>query len=280
LPSLVLTRPGWPHPLQAYTVELAQGLQAIGVDLFSAPLQRFVSQPLAPALREQWLASLKKSQSERIWLVSSSPSAAYAFVQQPALLKDLQKVLRDGRLVLSGIGRASMLPLIRWMEESGETAPIFSPEAQTLSDEGASGKLSVTSADASAYLRWVSDKPVTADAMVLLEASQNREDLSVGLVPLCKQVIRLPIYRREALPMPVFSPRPRTPTFVLVTSSSLVTAAIEGCRQQDLPLESVIWMSHHPAIVRALRERLPGAECLQVDSLEVDKIVQSIKLRS
>ncbi|MFZ9244737.1 MAG: hypothetical protein ACO22S_06505, partial [Burkholderiaceae bacterium] len=99
MPSLVLTRPGWPHPLQAYTVELAQGLQAIGVDLFSAPLQRFVSQPLAPALREQWLASLKKSQSERIWLVSSSPSAAYAFVQQPALLKDLQKVLRDGRLV-------------------------------------------------------------------------------------------------------------------------------------------------------------------------------------
>ena len=277
--SLVLTRPGWPHPLNAYTVELARGLQAIGVELFSAPLQRFVSQPLAPALREQWLASLKKSQSQRVWLVSSSPSAAYAFVQQTELLKDLQKVLRDGRLVISGIGRASMLPLIRWMEETGQTAEICAPEAQALSTESSNGKLSVTSADASAYLTWVSDKSVAADAMVLLEASQNRDDLALGLAPLCQQVVRLPIYRREALPMPVLSPRPADPTYVLVTSSSLVEPAIEGCRQQGLSPDAVIWMAHHPAIVRALRARLPGADCLQIEGLEVDKIVDSIKLR-
>ena len=279
MPSLVLTRPGWPHPLNAYTVELARGLQAIGVDLFSAPLQRFVSQPLDLDLREQWQACLKKSQSERVWLVSSSPSAAYAFVQQAALLKDLQKVVRDGRLVISGIGRASMLPLIRWMEDSGQAAEVCAPEAKASSAQAASGKLSVTSADASAYLSWVSDKPITADAMVLLEASQNRDDLAVGLEPLCRQVVRLPIYRRETLPMPVLSPRPTAPTFVLVTSSSLVGPAIEGCEQQGLATDAVIWMAHHPAIIRALQARLPQADCLQVDGLEVDKIVDSIKLR-
>ncbi len=283
--SLVLTRPGWPHPLNTYTIELAKGLQTVGVDLFAAPLQRFVAQPLGPEQHEQWRACLKKSASDRVWLVSTSPSAAYAMVQQPELLKDLSKAITSKRLIISGIGRASMMPLLRWIEQSGSPVEVLAPDGVGLaadpspSVERAGAKMSVTSADASAYLRWIGDQPIAADTLVLLEARQNREDLALGLAPLCKRVLRLPIYRREALPMPVFSPRPSEPLFVVVTSSSLVTPAIEGLDRQDLPVQSVIWVAHHPAIVQAIRLQLPDADCLSVDGLEVDKMVEHIKLR-
>ncbi len=283
--SLVLTRPGWPHPLAAYAQELARGLQDLGVALFSAPLQRFLSQPLQPEQRVRWLSCLQKSASPRVWLVSTSPSAAYAFVQQPELLRDLQKARNGGRLVISGIGRASMLPLIRWAEQSGHAVDVIAPASIQAglvsggSDPSVATKLTVSSADASAYLRWAASQSISTDTIVLLEASQNRDDLADGLTPLCHQVLRLPIYRREPLPMPVFSPKPSDPVFVLVTSSSLVDPAIEGFEHQGLLPSSAIWLAHHPAIVQAIRTRLPTAECLHVDGLEVDKIVDRIKLR-
>lgn len=287
--SLVLTRPGWPHPLNVFTLELAKALEPLKVALFSAPLQRFALVEPGSELLEQFRSVLKRRQADRVWLVSTSPSAAYAFAQQAQLLKDCEKALAAGRLVFSGIGMASVAPLLRWAERSSVTVPVRLPEsdggqtapsqeaaAVTPASEGAA--MSVTSADAQAYLTWIQGQLADREAFVLLEAANNRDDLALGLQDLQAQVLRLPLYRREPLPMPLMSPPPASPVFVLLTSSALAQPAVQGFREQGIDPQKLIWLAHHPAIVRAIGALLPGADCRLLSGLGVKAITSGIKL--
>ncbi|MFZ9314737.1 MAG: uroporphyrinogen-III synthase [Burkholderiaceae bacterium] len=253
---LVLTRPLW----QGAPDILADELQAAArtslpahwsLRVVSAPLQRLI-----PLTEARYLPTPLPTGEGRGLLVATSPASVEALLASPEVGAGLgAEIAKDpGRWVLTGVGEASVSALEHWFQTRPHAA---SP--------GASGRPEVwrmptdLGSGAEPFLQWLSHRRsllCTGTTAVLLEAQENQPVLAEGLASLGIPTQRLRFYRRVSCPMPMIAPRASEVVGLVISSSTVVDAAIAGLRAQAVePLEAV-WMTHHPRIAQALTAAL------------------------
>lgn len=274
---LVLTRPLW----QGAPDTLADELQAnAGLALpshwslrvVSAPLQRLI--PIA-AKDLQRPAPLPLDAGLRM-LVATSPASVEALGALPSTAEAIraQIATAPGRWVLTGVGEASCSALVRWFaaqQPPVAQSAVVVPEVWYMPAALGSG--------AEPFLRWLASKPLAlpdgADAL-LLEAQGNQPVLAEGLASLGVPSQRLTLYRREACLMPMISPQVAEGLGLVVSSSTLVDAAIAGLTAQAINPRGVVWMTHHPRIAKALTAALSVEIVPMLEGLDASQILSGL----
>jgi len=189
-------------------------------------------------------------------LVATSPASVEALEILPSAgAAFFAQIAEDpNRWVLTGVGEASYTALVHWFEKQRLLAPHLAlhraphlPEVWRMPTAQGSG--------AEPFLRWLAqESPRRFEGMeaLLLEAQGNQPVLAEGLASLGVPCQRLALYRRVASPMPTIAPRASEGLGLVVSSSTLVEAAIAGLTAQAFNPRGVVWMTHHPRIAQAL----------------------------
>ena len=273
---LVLTRPLWQGAPDTLADELLAGARSAlpaewSLRVVSAPLQRLVS--MSEGLQSP--APLPMGAARRL-LVATSPASVEALQILPTAGTALftQIAADPGRWVLTGVGEASCTALAHWFETQRLLAPdlaLPAPEVWRMPSALGSG--------ADPFLRWLR-LPLSAlsgatDAL-LLEAQGNQPVLAEGLASLGVSCQRHAIYRREACPMPVIAPRASEGLGLVVSSSTVVEAAIAGLTAQSLNPCRVVWMTHHPRIAQALTAALGIEIAPMLEGLDASQILSGM----
>jgi uroporphyrinogen-III synthase len=264
LANLLVTRPVWEGQTDAWTQSLANAAKGYWVNVISSPLQvmRLASDVTERALVRDLNDMDPPGETRPIWLVSTSPSANYALDQ----LHDLGAALasRRRRFKFAAIGDATAEGFSRVLVHAG-IAPADLKDVLTAGPSGDVDKLAPL----------INQKARMGELVVLLEGADNRPELAQKLMSGGLRALRMPVYTRAAERMPAL-PKSELPWWVLITTSTMAKPAATGLALQNIDMDAVNWIGHHPAIGQAVRAAVPNARWVMVDRLTPSTILDRI----
>jgi len=254
---LVLTRPLWNGSEDALIGPLQEIGLVPGLRVLSAPLQ-LLSPGSDQAISDQLMTLLSPDPAEKPagvnsssmshcggLVVATSPSSVEALARLPQTAHQLQLLISQTVCpwAVTGVGQASAQALAQWLGLQERTGPrSFIPPA----DFGSGVQV---------FLQWFDQtRPVQnrGDPVLLLEAATNQPTLARAVAERGFIAHRLGLYSRQSQPMPKINLGSSEALCVLVSSSALVSAAVEGLQAQGIDPKGVYWLTHHSVIADSL----------------------------
>ncbi|MFM1826877.1 MAG: Uroporphyrinogen-III synthase HemD [Pseudomonadota bacterium] len=271
--TLVYCRPRWANQSDSEAVALALQLKGVA-HLLDSPSDHFSMVEPTEIARithrvRQVTSELKAKQASPgvhrapcLWLIATSPAAVEA-LSNAATIPDLllQEMAKDLPIKLAAVGASSGKAL----------AALFSNES-VLVPPGAG--------DAKALLESGAGQFREADHALLLEAEGARDELQVGLPKMGLSVDRLTLYRRMPQPMVKLDHAKGSRLWLLISSSTQVEWAVSALNGQSVPLDEVVFLTHHPRIESRLKTLGQDLNVRCLPSLNAQEIVSQIKLAS
>jgi uroporphyrinogen-III synthase len=207
-------------------------------------------------------ASPGLSRAPCLWLIASSPAAVEALAKAASLQEVLvDEVAKGLPIKLAAVGASSGRALAALFNNESVLVPPGAGDAKALLDSGA-GQFR------------------EADHALLLDAEWARDELQVGLPKMGLSVDRLTLYRRMPQPMVGLGYVKGSRLWLVISSSTQVEWAVSALNGQSVPLDEVVFLTHHPRIESRLKTFGQDLVVRCLPSLNAQEIVSQIKLAS